>query len=82
MNQSNIFGKEDFIPPKVNTQTFLEEMLATHPELLEPHYHSLLMIEYGRFAKQDLRSIKVITWLLDKSPDIERACRKFRANAL
>ena len=88
MNQLTIDGTEEFIPPKINIQTFLESTLDTHPELLEPQNHGLLMMEYGVFSKalkKDLEggsALDAILWLLKQSPLVERRCRQFRADAL
>lgn len=83
--QLTIEGKTEFIPPRINLHTFLDTVLRTKPDLLDPRVHSSLMMEFARFAglKPDEWGISLtaIRWLLERSPDVERACRKYRANA-
>lgn len=84
--QMTLAGAEHFLPPRYNLQTFLHMLLQREPRLLDPHCHGRLMLELARHAglKPDQWgvSLDAIKWLMEISPDIERAVRKFRADAL
>ena len=84
--QLTIEGKPEFVPPRVNLHVFLDSIQRTRPVLLNPHCHHDLMVEFARFAglTPDEWGMRLpeIKWLLERSPDIERACRQFRSDAL
>ena len=83
--QLTITGQEDFRPPKVNIRVFLDHVQLKNPKLLHPAHHRDLMLEFARFAglKPDRwgMNLSAIQWLLERSPDIERACRSYRSDA-
>lgn|GEM_PF-6372965 len=83
--QSTITGKSKFVPPCVNYRRFLDHVALKTPELLEPREHGSLLLEFARFAglKPDSWGMNLdsLAWLFNCSPDLERACRSFRADA-
>ena len=84
--QLTISDQADFIPPRVSVRDFLDYILASRPTLLSPKRHKELMLEFARYAGLDPDNwgicLEAIKWLLERSPDVERACRAFRADAL
>jgi hypothetical protein len=83
--QKNIFGNDDFQPPKYNIWSFLDHISIRRPKLLDPRRHGDLIIEFAHFVglQPDKwnKHLGPISWLLKVSPDIERACRQYRADA-
>lgn len=83
--QKNIFGNDDFQPPRYNVRAFLDLISIRRPKLLDPHRHGELLIAFAHYVGLEpdkwSRHIGPIAWLLKISPDIERACRKYRADA-
>lgn len=83
--QSTITGKSEFVPPRLNYRRFLDHVFLRSPELLEPSEHGSLLVELARFAglKPDEwgMNLDMLAWLFKCSPDLERACRQFRADA-
>jgi hypothetical protein len=84
--QKNIFGQEDFRPPKYNVWAFLDFVSTRRPKLLDPRMHGDLIIEFAHYVgfhpESWSQNLMPIAWLLKVSPDIERACRQYRADAL
>ena len=83
--QMNITGKSEFVPPRVNYRRFLDHVFLRAPNLLDPIEHGSLLVEFARFAglKPDSWGMNLdsLVWLFKCSPDLERACRSFRADA-
>lgn len=83
--QLTIEGKSEFVPPRLNYRRFLDHVFIRSPALLEPSEHGILLVELARFAglKPDEwgMSLDALRWLFNCSPDLERACRRFRADA-
>jgi hypothetical protein len=83
--QLTIGGHHEFIPPKFKLRHFLDRVAQKKPHLLDPRRHCDLMMELARFVglKPDQWGVHLssIKWLMEISPDVERACRNFRADA-
>lgn len=83
--QTTIGSAEEFQPPKFNLGVFLDHITAKKPKLLDPRRHGDLIIEFAHFIGLQpdrwSKDLGPIAWLLKISPDIERACRKYRADA-
>ncbi|MDO8649517.1 MAG: hypothetical protein Q7R81_07095 [Candidatus Peregrinibacteria bacterium] len=83
--QLTIGGRQEFIPPKHNIWSFLDHISQRRPKLLDPHRHGDLVIEFAHYLGLNPerwgKNIGPIMWLLKISPDLERACRKYRSDA-
>lgn len=83
--QMTINGRAEFQPPKFNLWRFLDHITAKRPKLLDPRRHGDLIIEFAHYVglrpDEWSKDLSPIAWLLKISPDIERACRKYRADA-
>lgn len=83
--QCNLFGQEEFSPPRYNLCTFLDHIADRRPNLLNPSRHGDLIIAFAHYVGLEpdrwSKNISSIAWLMKVSPDIQRACRQYRANA-
>ncbi len=83
--QLTIEGQPEFVPPKYNLWSFLDHIASTRPKLLDPKSHGDLILAFAHWVGLEpdrwSKNMAPILWLLKVSPDIERSCRKFRADA-
>jgi hypothetical protein len=84
--QLTLDGQREFLPPRFRLRVFLEKIFQTKPELLDPRRHKDLMFELARYVGLKPEDwgihLSAIKWLMEISPDVERACRNYRADAL
>jgi hypothetical protein len=83
--QLTLGGQNEFLPPKFKLRAFLDKIFQVKPKLLDPRFHKDLMIELAEYVGLHPNewgiSLSAIKWLMEISPDIERACRNYRADA-
>lgn len=83
--QGSIWGQSEFLPPKFKLRNFLDRVAEDNPHLLDPCRHNDLMMAFARYVglKPGDWGIRLsaIKWLMEISPDVERACRNYRADA-
>ncbi len=84
--QLTLDGQKEFQPPKLKLRAFLDKMFQTAPQLLDPRRHKDLMIELAEYVGLKPKDwgvqLSAIKWLMEISPDVERACRNYRSDAL
>jgi len=83
--QLTLNGQNEFLPPHFKLRAFLDKIFQTAPQLLDPRQHKELMMELAEYVGLKPTEwgiqLSVIKWLMEISPDVERACRSYRADA-